>query len=169
MQRQALCQRQAFCPRLLAAADPLPGAAAAPDKPRYDPRTRALIEGAIAPTLIRLERTEYARHVRAVLRRTCGDLFHRQARHRSIGRRRARVSAADADADDVGRRHGRRHVIRDRARARRRQAQRRRCLGAACARYRHSVRPRFHVRAADRRAMAVYGHGRQRRVRSTRR
>jgi putative MATE family efflux protein len=34
--------------------DPLPIAAAAPDKPRYDPRTRALIEGAIAPTLIRL-------------------------------------------------------------------------------------------------------------------
>src|SRR5580692_3981654 len=36
------------------AADPLPLAAAAPDKPCHDPRTRALIEGAIAPTLIRL-------------------------------------------------------------------------------------------------------------------
>ncbi len=38
---------------VLAATEPVPPAAA-PDKPRYDPRTRALIEGAIAPTLIRL-------------------------------------------------------------------------------------------------------------------
>src|SRR5271156_4075587 len=38
----------------IAAAEPLPAAASAPDKPRYDPRARALIEGPIAATLIRM-------------------------------------------------------------------------------------------------------------------
>src|SRR5580704_8677226 len=40
----------------IAAAEALPAAAAvpAPDKTRYDPRTRALIEGPIAATLLRL-------------------------------------------------------------------------------------------------------------------
>ncbi len=40
----------------IAAAEPLPALAVAitPDKPRYDPRTRALIEGPIAATLIRM-------------------------------------------------------------------------------------------------------------------
>ena len=40
----------------LAAAEPLPAAPtiSPPEKPRYDPRTRALIEGPIAATLIRL-------------------------------------------------------------------------------------------------------------------
>src|ERR1700722_4129832 len=40
----------------IAAAEPLPALAteSAPDKPRYDPRTRALIEGPIAITLIRM-------------------------------------------------------------------------------------------------------------------
>ncbi|HEY1980226.1 MAG TPA: MATE family efflux transporter, partial [Xanthobacteraceae bacterium] len=40
----------------IAAAEPLPALAteSAPDKPRYDPRTRALIEGPIAMTLIRM-------------------------------------------------------------------------------------------------------------------
>jgi hypothetical protein len=38
-----------------AAADPpSPAKPAAPEQPRYDPRTRVLIEGPIAPTLIRL-------------------------------------------------------------------------------------------------------------------
>jgi putative MATE family efflux protein len=39
---------------VLPGSNPVALAAAASDKPRYDPRTRALIEGAIAPTLIRL-------------------------------------------------------------------------------------------------------------------
>src|SRR5262249_19313227 len=107
-------------------------ATAAPEAPRYDPRTRALIEVPIAATLIRLA----APNVLVLLAPTSvglvqlhfvapgRDVFRRQSRPRSAGRRRAGISGGDADADDVGRRHGRRHVVGDRARARRRAARR---------------------------------------------
>ena len=113
----------------IAASKALPAATAgaAAETPRYDARTRALIEGPIAATLIRLAAPNIAGDAGANFGRAGRDLFRRQARHRSARRRRAGLSRRDADADDVGRRHGRRHVVGDRARARRRTPRRRQC------------------------------------------
>src|SRR3546814_7358337 len=49
----------------------------------------------------------YTTLFRSGLGRPDRDLFRRQARHRCAGRGDAGLPGADADADDVGRRHGR--------------------------------------------------------------
>ena len=96
-----------------------------------DRRTRMLLEAPIASTLAAHRRAQHAGHGRAILRRPDRDLLGRQARHRRAGRRSAGVPGADADADDVRRRDGRRHLVVDRPRARRRPPRRRRCAGAS--------------------------------------
>ncbi len=148
------------------AAEPLPALtiASTPEKPRYDPRTRALIEGPIAATLIRHGDTKYYCHVRAGLGRSRRNLFRRQTRHRCAGRRRVGFPADDADADDVGRRHGRRHVVGNCPRAWRRPPRRCRCSGYPRARHRARLRPGLYGRAADRRPLALHVDGRQRRL-----
>ena len=74
---------------------------------------------------------EHPGHAGAGRDRVDRDLFRRPPRHRCARRHGAGVSRLDADADDLGRRHGRRHLVRDRARARRRAARRGRRAGAA--------------------------------------
>ena len=76
------------------------------ETPRYDPRTRALIEGPIAATLIRLA----APNVLVMLAQTSVGLVETYF----VGK-----LGTDAlpDADDVGWRHGRRYVVRNRARS----------------------------------------------------
>ena len=95
-----------------------------------DPRTRALLAAPIVPMLLRMAWPNILGHGRAVGDRADRDLVHLQARHRRAGRRRAGVPRLDADADDLGRRDGRRHFVRHRARPGRRPARRRRRAGA---------------------------------------
>ena len=104
-------------------------AAAVADKAKYDPRTRALIEGPIAATLIRLA----APNVLVMLAQASVGLIETYF----IGKLGTDALAGvalvfpgvDADADDVGRRDGRRHFVGDRARARRRPPRRCRRAG----------------------------------------
>ena len=128
------------CCRRARSPAPLPAA--------MNPRTRVLIEAPIVADAAAPRRAQRARHAGAGLGRADRDLFRRPARHRGAGRRVAGLSRRHADADDVGGRHGRRHLLRDRPRARRRPARRRRRAGAPCARHRARVRARLHGRGA---------------------
>ena len=131
----------------LASPQPAAAAAAIPEK-KYDPRTRALIEGPIAATLIRLA----APNMLVMLAQTSVGLVETYFIGKLGTDPLAGVALvfplADADADDVGRRHGRRHFVGDRTRARRRPPRRCRRAGVACAGHRAAVRADLHGCAA---------------------
>ena len=89
------------------------------------------------------------------------DLFHRQAGNGFPGGRCTRFPGRDADADDVGRRHGRRHLVRHRTRARRFPPRRRQCIGIARRHYRPRVRAHLHARRPWRWPLALWCDGRR--------
>ena len=161
----------AFMPAANAAPSPVPvsdapspaAPAASSEAPRYESAharaDRRTDRAHSAPA----RRPQCAGDARADLGGIGGNLFYRQARHRSARRRGAGVSGRDADANDVGWRHGRRHVVGGRARARRRTPRRCQCAGAACAAHRPRLRPGIYDRAPVRRRTALRPHGRQRR------
>ena len=121
-------------------------AAAPAPEIRFDPRTRALLEAPIAGTLVRLG----APNMLVMLAQSSVGLIETYFVGKLGTDALAGVAlvfpAGDADADDVGGRDGRRHLLGDRPRARRGAARRCRCAGAACARHRAGVRPRLHWR-----------------------
>jgi hypothetical protein len=107
----------------VAAPEPVPAATAVASpagKSGFDPRTRALIEGPIASTLIRLA----APNVLVMLAQTSVGLIETYFVGKLGTDALAGVALTfpdrHADADDVGGRHGRRHFVGHRARARRR-------------------------------------------------
>ena len=97
---------------------------------RHDPRTRALLHGPIVPTLLRMAWPNVLVMVAQAATGLIETWFVAQARHRRARRHGAGVSRRHADADDLGRRHGRRHLVRDRARTGRRPARPGRRAGA---------------------------------------
>src|SRR5947209_17514945 len=99
--------------------------------PRFDPRTRRLLEAPIAGTLVRLATPNVlVMFVQASVGLIETYFVARLGTDALSGVALVFLSRADADADDVGRRDGRRDLVRHRARPRCRAPDRRRRAGA---------------------------------------
>jgi len=99
-------------------------ATAAPGGAALSARTRILIEAPIAATLIRLAAPNVLVMVAQASVGLIETYFVGRLGNRCACRRLPGVPGRHADADDVGRRHGGRHIVVDCARARRRRAPR---------------------------------------------